>query len=124
MAEKTSESRESEYVSESSLSGEDVDVLEPYMFEPTGATSSDSHNEDKSDIEPECDRDKCLRTNPDDWCLCGNCQQKQQQQECVCCLELQDSSAVVKNNNLSKELFCCFCIYKYNIYIIIRKLDS
>jgi len=40
-------------------------------------------------------------TKSDDWCQCGNCQQKQQEIECICCMELQDTKSILDKQNLS-----------------------
>jgi len=87
---------------------EDADAtgfLMPYLFEPLGKVGSDAssscssfdHSRPPSPFLTTTTR----RTSPDDWCKCGNCQQKMSQQECVCCVELQDCKKILEAENLA-----------------------
>jgi len=81
-------------------SEEEYEQLLPYQFEPEPSEcNSDSGHEIESLTLDTLDRQD--RTKSDDWCQCGNCQQKQQEIECICCMELQDTKSILDKHNLS-----------------------
>ena len=78
----------------------------PYQFEPRKNDNDIDDewtdcSEESNEEEPDVEKTKRNKVDAEEWCKCGNCQQKEAEVECICCWELKETKTMSDKNNIS-----------------------